>query len=105
LYPSIDLHCPEDGVSSQGENALWSLESSEKKIKISKDFGMLELQKILPLVDGERSAKPLKFQFRRKLSRVCRVFSKKSSRTLCGTAQESKERENITQVVKPVALC
>src|SRR5258707_13845531 len=38
LYPSIDLHCPEDGVSSQGENALWSLESSEKKIKISKRF-------------------------------------------------------------------
>jgi len=35
---------------------------------------MLELQKILPLVDGERSAKPLRFQFRRKWCGVCRIF-------------------------------
>jgi len=62
LDPSRGLHSPEDGVSSQGKNAPPSLESREKKIKISKRFWNVEVARKTPLVDGERSTKPLKYQ-------------------------------------------
>jgi hypothetical protein len=46
----------------RGKSAPPSLEFSEKEIKISKRFWNVEVARETPLVGGERSAKPLKYQ-------------------------------------------